>query len=161
MVKKSTARVPDNWILPRGVNIPHRCAYKQAQRAGRWECEPKSRAVARELIDPRSQENKKSTTRVLFLFWWKQLDLQGVRKGGTQAHARSLCLPQLAAFALQNAQSSPRSVSFLQGEALWCRSVVLVCAPKKIKRAPRGCSFYFGGNNWTRTSDPLHVKQVL
>ena len=21
--------------------------------------------------------------------------------------------------------------------------------------------FHFGGDNWTRTSDPLHVKQVL
>ena len=34
-------------------------------------------------------------------------------------------------------------------------------ASVKMKRTPRGCPFHFGGNNWARTSDPLHVKQVL
>ena len=31
----------------------------------------------------------------------------------------------------------------------------------KRKKHREGAFFFYGGNNWTRTSDPLHVKQVL
>ena len=66
---------------------------------------------------------------------------------------------QAVRVALESRPAKPRTAwldASLRDAALFLASVYITKQKGRLERP-----FRFGGDNWNRTSDPLHVKQVL
>ena len=110
------------------------------------------------LRKPKKERKRGRRLRPLFLmettgFWWRQLDFDG----DNWILVRCINIPVLTtekqAFRLYRLVCEPNSHSVSRS---------LLCLLQKHKRSYlKVLLLRFGGDNWTRTSDPLHVKQVL